>query len=62
MPQDLADLGQRGAVPQHVGRQPVAKLVRSLRRRRDPGALQRMPNDGSNRTLTQEAADLISLL
>jgi hypothetical protein len=30
MPQHFADFGQRGAVAQHLGRQGVAKLMRTL--------------------------------
>src|SRR5436309_8987129 len=57
MPQDLADFGERGPAAQHLGRQRVAKLMGARRRRLDAGALERMPNDRSNRTLAQKAAD-----
>ena len=57
MPQDLADFGQRGAAAQHLGRQRVTKLMGARRRSLDAGALERMPNDRSNGTLAQKAAD-----
>ena len=57
MPQDLTDFGERGAVAQHLRRQRVTKLMGSCRRRLDAGALERMPNDRSNGTLAQKAAD-----
>ena len=51
MPQDLADLSQRGPVAQHLGRQRMTKLMRTGRGGLDAGAVERMPNDRSNRTL-----------
>ena len=46
MPQNLADFAQRGAVAQHLRRQPVAKLMGTCRGRVDASAQKRMPNDG----------------
>ena len=57
MPQHIADFGQRGAVTQHLTRQAVAKLMRTRRRGLDASAPERMPNDRSYGTLTQESAD-----
>ncbi len=57
MPQYLADFSQRGAVAQHLGRQPVAKLMGARSRGVNAGTLERMPNDRSDGTLTQKAAD-----
>ena len=56
MPQHLADFGERGTVPQHLGRQRVAKLMGACRRSLDAGALERMPNDRSNGTLAEKTA------
>ena len=57
MSQDLSDFGQRGAVAQHLRRQRVAKLMGARRRGLDAGALEPMPNDRSNGTLAEKAAD-----
>ena len=57
MTQQLADLTERGALPQHLGGQSMAKLMCSLSGRVYAGALERMPNDRSNATGTAKAAD-----
>ena len=57
MSQYLADFGQRSAVAQHLGRQPVAKLMGTRCRGLDAGAPERMPNDRSYGTLAEKSAD-----
>jgi hypothetical protein len=57
MPQHLANFGQRGTVAQHFGGKRMAKLVRALRGRLDASVCQGIPNERSNRSLTEKAAD-----
>ena len=46
MTQQITNLAERGAVSQHLGGQPMAKLVGSGGGGLDAGAFERMPNDG----------------
>jgi hypothetical protein len=57
MPQQLADLAQGGAVTQHLGGQSMTELMGSRGGRIDTGTLERVPNDRSNGTRTEKAAE-----
>ena len=57
MTQHVANLAERGAVAQHLGGQPMAKLVCSVSRRIDAGTLERMTHDGADTTGTSKAAN-----
>ena len=47
MAQDLANFGQRGTPPQHLGRQGMAELMRTRGRGDDIRALEGMANDAA---------------
>ena len=57
MAQQLANFAQRGTLAQHLGGQAVTKLMGSFGGGINAGALERMPNDGSNATRSPKAAD-----
>ena len=57
MPQQLADLAQRGAVTQHLGGQSMTELMGSCGRRIDTRTQERVPNDRSNGTRTEKAPE-----
>jgi len=57
MTQHLADLTERGALPQHLGGQSMAKLMGAMSGRLYVGALEGMPNNRSNAASTAKAAE-----
>jgi len=56
MPQDLANLGERRTLAEHLGGQRMPKQMGTLARRCDAGACERAPNDGADRHRTGEPA------
>jgi hypothetical protein len=48
MPEDLADLGQRGPAPEHLSGQGMSEQVRSFAPRLEAGSLERPPDNVAN--------------
>jgi hypothetical protein len=57
MTKNFADLGQRCPLAQHPGGERVSKLMRTLCRCNNAGALKSMFHNRPNRTLAQKATD-----
>jgi hypothetical protein len=57
MTQHVTDLGERGAVAQHLGRQRVSKLMCTLGGRIDPSSLERTSDDTADGARAQKPAD-----
>ena len=57
MPQHLADFGQRRAMPQHLGRQGVAKLMRPGGGGLDARTRESVSHERSNRLRAHKAAN-----